>query len=185
MKGFLTISILLTAQISIYAASTWNLPRQLTGTQLDPLPALMLVVALRAPISAVTVLAIGGALLQSALSAGPLGATLIPLYGLGLIVHLNARNLSHYHIGPRFALGAVAGAAVPLLTLMLLLVSGKEPLVGWFTLWHWAVSILSSGVFAVLYFPLLEWLDHTVEEQPLAAPFDNTTRIVRSPRPHG
>ena len=82
MKGFFTLTILLTALTSIYAASAWHLPRQLTGAQLDPLPALMLVVALRAPISAVTALAIGGSLLQSALSSGPVGASLVPLYAL-------------------------------------------------------------------------------------------------------
>ena len=117
MKGFFTLTILLTALISIYAASAWHLPRQLTGAQLDPLPALMLVVALRAPISAVTALAIGGSLLQSALSLGPVGASLVPLYALGLVVHLNGHSLSQYHIGPRFALGAIAGGVVPALTL--------------------------------------------------------------------
>ena len=145
----------------------------------------MLVVALRAPISAVTALAIGGSLLQSALSSGPVGASLVPLYALGLVVHLNAHSLSQYHIGPRFALGAIAGGVVPALTLGLLVLSGHEPLVGWFTLWQWSVGILGSGFFAVLFFPLLEWLDQSVEEQPLAAPYDTTTRIVRGTRFHG
>ena len=174
MKGFFTLTILLTALTSIYAASAWHLPRQLTGAQLDPLPALMLVVALRAP-----------SLLQSALSSGPVGASLVPLYALGLVVHLNAHSLSQYHIGPRFALGAIAGGVVPALTLGLLVLSGHEPLVGWFTLWQWSVGILGSGIFAVLFFPLLEWLDQSVEEQPLAAPYDTTTRIVRGTRFHG
>ena len=185
MKGFFTLTILLTALTSIYAASAWHLPRQLTGVQLDPLPALMLVVALRAPISAVTALAIGGSLLQSALSSGPVGASLVPLYALGLVIHLNAHSLSQYHIGPRFALGAIAGGVVPALTLVLLVLSGHEPLIGWFTLWQWSVGILGSGIFAVLFFPLLEWLDRSVEEQPLAAPYDTTTRIVRGTKFHG
>ena len=185
MKGFFTLTILLTALALIYAASAWHLPRQLTGAQLNPLPALMLVVALRAPISAITALAMGGSLFQSALSSGPVGASLLPLYALGLIVHLNTHSLSQHHIGPRFALGAIAGGLVPAVTLGLLLLSGHEPLVGWFTLWQWSVGILGSGIFAVLFFPLLDWLDRSVEEQPLAAPYDTTTRIVRGTRFHG
>ena len=153
MKGFFTLTILLTALALIYAASAWHLPRQLTGAQLDPLPALMLVVALRAPISAITALAIGGSLFQSALSSGPVGVSLLPLYALGLIVHLNTHSLSQHHIGPRFALGAIAGGLVPAVTLGLLLLSGHEPLVGWFTLWQWSVGIFGQWNLCRALFP--------------------------------
>ena len=36
--------------------------------------------------------------------------------------------------------------------------------------------------FCSALFPLLAWLDRSVEEQPLAAPYDTTTRIVRGTR---
>jgi hypothetical protein len=40
---------------------------------------------------------------------------------------------------------------------------------------------LTSGLLALIFFPLLEWLDHAVEDQPFAAPYDTTTRINRNP----
>ena len=58
---------------------------------------------------------------------------------------------------------------------------GREPLLGLFSLWQLAVMSLVSGLLALLFFPLLQWLDKTVEDQPLAAPYDTTTQINRSP----
>jgi len=184
MKSFLTLTILLTALITTYAASAWSLPKLILGTQLDPLPALVLVVALRTPITAIAALAIFASLTQSALSSNPLGISLLPLYTLGFIVHINSHNLSYHHIGTRFALGAAAGAAIPLMSLVLLILINKEPLIGWFSLWQWSVGIITSGLMALVFFPLVEWLDNSVEEQPLAAPFDTTTKIVRHRRFH-
>ena len=77
MKAFLTLTILITALITTYVASSWSLPKQITGAQLDPLPALMLVVALRAPITTIAILAIFASLTQSALSSNPLGISLL------------------------------------------------------------------------------------------------------------
>lgn len=183
MKAFLTLTVLITALITTYLASSWSLPKQITGAQLDPLPALMLVVALRAPITTIAILAIFASLTQSALSSNPLGISLLPLYIVGCAAHINSHNL-YLHTGSRFALGAGAGAAIPLMSLALLLLTNKEPLIGWFSLWQWAAGILSSGLMALIFFPLIEWLDQSVEEQPLAAPFDTSTQIVRHGRFH-
>ena len=68
MKHFFILTILLTALISVYLSAAVGLSLQFLGTQINPLPALMLVVALRAPFSAVVTLAIFGALIQSSLS---------------------------------------------------------------------------------------------------------------------
>jgi hypothetical protein len=62
-----------------------------------------------------------------------------------------------------------------------LMALGREPLLGWFSLWQLAVMSLASGLLALLFFPLLQWLDKTVENQPLAAPYDTTTLIKRTP----
>ena len=74
---------------------------------------------------------------------------------------------------------------MPALTLGLLLLTSQQPLVGWYSLWQWAVGILGSGLLALIFSPWIEWLDRTVEEQPLTAPYDTTTRIIRSPKFYG
>ena len=185
MKHFFTLTILLTALGAIFFECACGIPRNLTGAQIDPLPALMIVVALRSPVLAITALAIMGSLWQSSISADPLGISMLPLFLLGMTVHLNKRRISSHHPGQRFALGAIAGAIVPALTLGLLLLTSQQPLVGWYSLWQWAVGILGSGLLALIFSPWIEWLDRTVEEQPLTAPYDTTTRIIRGPKFYG
>lgn len=182
MKTFFGFTILLTALIAIFFETACQIPRSFTGAQIDPLPALMVVTALRAPVLVITALAIMGSLWQSSLSSDPLGISMLPLFLLGMLVHLNIKSISHHHIGSRFALGAIAGALVPILILCLLLLSGHQPMIGLYSLWQYAMSIIGSGLFALSFFPLLEWLNRNMEEQPFAAPYDTTTKIVRSPK---
>ena len=182
MKAYLLFTILLTSLAVIFFEAACQIPRNLTGAQIDPLPALMIVTALRAPVLAITALAIMGSLWQSSLSSDPLGISMLPLFALGMLVYLNIKSISHHHIGSRFALGAIAGALMPILTLCLLLLTGHQPMIGLYSLWQWAVGIIGSGLFALFYFPWLEWLDLTMEEQPFAAPYDTATKIIRSPK---
>lgn len=182
MKAFFTFTILLTALVGIFLESACQISRNLTGAQIDPLPALMIVTALRAPVFAITALAIMGSLWQSSLSSDPLGISMLPLFALGMLVHLNIKGISHHQIGSRFALGAIAGALIPILTLCLLLLSGQKPMIGLYSLWQWAVGIIGNGLFALGFFPWLKWLDRTMEEQPFGIPFDTATKIIRSPK---
>ena len=183
MKGFFIFTILLTTLVVIFLQAACELPRNLFGAQIDPLPALMLATALRAPLFSITALAILGPLWQSSLSSDPLGINILPLLTLGLLVHLGQNRLAYHAAGPRFTLGAIAGTIMPVMTLTLLLFTGYQPMFGWYSLWQWIVGIIGSGLLAVVFVPLLEWLDFTVEEQPLAAPYDTTTQIIRNP--HG
>ena len=185
MKAFFAFAILLTALVTIFFEATCQIPRDLTGAQIDPLPALMIVTGLRAPALAITALAIVGSLWQSSLSSDPLGIGILPLFALGMLMHLNVKSISHHHASSRFALGAIAGAFVPILTLCLLLLSGHQPMVGLYSLWQWTVSIIGSGLLALGFFPWLDWLDQTMEEQPFSAPHDTSTKIVRSPKHYG
>jgi len=182
MKTFFGFTIMLTALVAIFFETACQIPRILTGAQIDPLPALMVVTSLRAPMPVITALAIMGSLWQSSLSSDPLGISILPLFLLGMMMHLNIKSISHHHIGSRFALGAIAGALVPILTLCMLLLSGHQPMIGLYSLWQWVVGIIGSGFCAIGFFPLLEWLDRTMEEQPFAAPYDTTTKIIRSPK---
>ncbi len=181
MKTFYALGLLVIALLTLYLANTLEWPQRITGTRIDPLPALMVCAALRAPVLALTLLAVLGSLWQTSLSADPPGISMIPLFAVGVAVSLNRRAIHTRLWGARFAVAAAAGAFVPLVSVGLLMLLGREPLLGWFSLWQLAVMSLVSGLLALLFFPLLQWLDKTVEDQPLAAPYDTTTQINRSP----
>ena len=185
MRGFFTLSILAVALVSTYASTTWSLPQRACGFQLDPLPVLVMVVALRCPVSTIGILSIFGSLTQSALSLSSIGNTILPLYTLGFIVHMNSQHLAFNTIGARFTLGAAAGAFVPITSLGILLLSNQQPRFGWFSFWQWIAGAGASGLLALAFFPIIDWLNKSVEEQPLAAPYDTSTRIIRGPHIHG
>ena len=185
MRSFLTLSILATALISTYVLTTWSFPQRTFGLQIDPLPALLIVVALRCPISTIGILSIFGSLTQSALSTSSIGATILPLYTLGFIVHMNSQHIAFDNVGTRFILGASAGAFASITSLCILLLSNQQPLFGWFSFWQWIATAGMSGLLALVFYPIVNWLNRSLEEQPLVAPYDTSTRIIRGPHIHG
>tara|TARA_Y100000588_G_scaffold383461_1_gene472833 strand:+ start:112 stop:669 length:558 start_codon:yes stop_codon:yes gene_type:complete len=185
MKAFLTLSMLTAALITSHAAISWILPQNPIILALDPLPVLIMVAAFRCPISTIGIMAVFGSLVQNSLSSTPVGTNILPLYFLGLIIHINRLNFAPNRTGTRFTLGAASGAFAPLICLGILLVTGHQPLIGWFSFWQWIAGAIISGLLALLFFPLTEWLDNSVEEQPFSAPYDTATRIIRGPHVHG
>ncbi len=182
MKHFYALGLLVITLLALYATNAFDWPQRISGTRIDPLPALMVCAALRAPVLALTLLAVLGSLWQSSLSADPPGLSMIPLFAVGVIVSLNRRAIHTRLWSARFAVAAGAGALVPCINLGTLVLLGREPLFGWSSLWQLAVMSLASGLLALFFFPMLNWLDKAVEDQPLAAPYDTTTRINRNPR---
>ena len=181
MKTFYALGLLVIALLALYLANTLEWPQRITGTRINPLPALIVCAAMRAPVVALTLLAVLGSLWQTSLSADPPGISMIPLFVVGVAVSLNRRAIHTRLWGARFAVAAAAGALVPLVTVGFLMLLGRQPLLGWFSFWQLAVMSLTSGLLALIFFPLLEWLDQAVEDQPFAAPYDTTTRINRNP----
>ena len=50
-------------------------------------------------------------------------------------------------------LGTVASAVVPVLTVLLLLTGGKEPLLGWGSLWQWLVMTRAARLATPVILP--------------------------------
>ncbi len=140
--------------------------RHLLGAQVDLLPVLMVYAALNASLVTVATLAIFGGLWFDALSANPLGVTILPLFVVGLAIFsqrdLILRELSFAQI----VLGTVASAVVPALAVLLLLTGGKSPLLGWGSLWQWLVMTAGGAVATPVVFALFNWLNGAFGYQP-------------------
>ena len=102
----------------------------------------MVCAALRAPVLALTLLAVLGSLWQTSLSADPPGISMIPLFAVGVAVSLNRRAIHTRLWGARFAVAAAAAAMVPLVTVGLLILLGRQPLLGWFSFWQLASHLM-------------------------------------------
>jgi rod shape-determining protein MreD len=166
MNAFNTILILAVAFLAVFGEAAFPGLRHLLGAQVDLLPALMVCAALNTEIVTVALLAVFGGLWFDALSANPLGITILPLFIIGFVVcsrrDLILRGLPFAQI----VLGTIASAAVPALTVLFLLTGGREPLLGWGSLWQWLVMTAGGAVATPVIFALFDWCNHALGYQP-------------------
>ncbi len=118
----------------------------------------MVYAALNANLTTVAALAIFGGLWFDALSANPLGVTILPLFAVGFVIFLQRDLILRELSFAQIVLGTVASAVVPVLTVLLLLTGGKSPLLGWGSLWQWLVMTAGGAVATPVVFALFNWL---------------------------
>src|ERR1700690_1638914 len=82
MNLFNTIFGFAAAFLAVFGETIFSAPRHLFGAQIDLLPALMIYAALNTNVVSVSILAIAGGLWFDALSANPLGVTILPLFAI-------------------------------------------------------------------------------------------------------
>src|SRR3954447_5750853 len=134
-----TILILLAALLAVFWEGSFNLIRNLLGAQVDLLPGLMVYAGLYGSFAVVALLAVCGGLWFDSLSANPLGITVVPLFLCGLIIYLNRDLILRDQTFAQLVLGFSVSLVIPTMILLLLLTTGREPLVGWGTLWQFVV----------------------------------------------
>jgi hypothetical protein len=157
MNPFQSILILAAAFLAVFAETVLSAPRHLLGAQIDLLPAIMVYAALHAGLPTISMLAIFGGLWGDALSANPLGISILPLFIVGFPICLQRDLILRDLPFAQFVLGAAASALVPLLTLLMLLSGSQEPLLGWGTLWQWLVMTAGGALATPFIFSLMDW----------------------------
>jgi hypothetical protein len=166
MNLFQTILILTFAFLAVFGEAAFPALRHWLGAQVDLLPALMAYAALKSGITTIALLAVLGGLWFDSLSANPFGITILPLFVTGFAIYFRRDLILRELPFAQVVLGTVASAVVPLMTLLLLLSSGKEPLIGWGSLWQWLVLTAGGAVATPLIFALFEWCNHSLGYQP-------------------
>lgn len=162
MSWLRTILLFGAAILAVFWEAAFQGFRHLFGTQIDLLPALMVYASLQASFGFVCLFAVVGGLLFDSLSANPLGVSVLPLLAVGWACYAKRDLILRDQAFAQGVLGLVASAAVPALTLMLLLSMGSSPLLGWGTLWQILLMSLSGAVAAPLLFAIFDWLERTL-----------------------
>jgi rod shape-determining protein MreD len=166
MNPFQTILILTAAFLAVFLEMVLSAPRHLLGAQIDLLPAIMVYAALNAGLPTISLLAILGGLWLDALSANPLGISILPLFIVGFPICLRRDLILRDLPFAQFVLGAAASALVPLLTLLMLLSASREPMLGWGTLWQWLVMTAGGAVATPFVFSLMDRCNRALGHQP-------------------
>lgn len=151
--------ILAAAFLAVFGEAALPGIRRLLGAQVDLLPALMVYASLCGGLATVVVLSVCGGLLFDSLSANPLGVSILPLFAVGMAIHLRREMILRDQPFAQFVLGFGASAATPVLTVLLLLTGGQSPLLGWGSIWQWMVMTVGGAVATPILFLLFGWLD--------------------------
>lgn len=159
------ILIFAAAFLAVFGQAALPGLRHLLGAQVDLLPVLMVYAALNTNLATVALLAIFGGLWFDALSANPLGVTILPLFAVGFGIFLRREFILHKLSFAQIVLGAVACAVVPALTVLLLLTGGAQPLLGWGSLWQWLVLTGGGAMATPIIFALFQRCNHALGYQ--------------------
>jgi cell shape-determining protein MreD len=162
MNWLNTAFVLGAAFLAVFWEAAFSGVRILAGAQIDLLPPLMVYAALCTGLTTVALLALCGGLWFDSLSANPLGVTVCPLFAIGLAIYLNRDLILRDQTFAQLILGLGASAAVPVLTLLLLLTMGTSPLLGWGTLWQLVVLAVGGAIATPVCFELFGWLQRTL-----------------------
>ena len=162
MNWLTTLFILVTGFLAVFWEAAFEGVRHVVGAQVDLLPPLMVYAALRGSLLSVCLLAGFGGLWFDCLSANPLGISVLPLFAVGFVIHLWRDLILRDQAFAQTILGLAAGAAVPVLELLLLLTTGRAPQLGFGTLWQLTVMSLGGAVATPICFFLFEWLQRNL-----------------------
>lgn len=176
------ILILLAVLLAVFAGGAFNGVRHLLGVQVDLLPALMVYAALSSGPRMVVTMAVTGGLLFDTLSANPLGTSVLPLLAVGFLVQLRRDLILRDQVYAQFLLGLLASAAAPAGSILILLTLGQSPLLGWGSLWQWAVMSIGGGVATPFIFILFGWLNQALGYQPVIETSFRPDREIRRRR---
>ncbi len=161
-----TLLVLAVAVGAVFLESIWDGPRAWLGTQIDLLPGLIVYASLTAGATVFTLVAVVGGLCLDSLSANPIGVSVLPLFGVGLAIERFRHLILREQPFAQWLLGLGASAAVPALTLLLLITLGANPMVGFGSLWQWLILSLAGATLTPAYFWGFERLERALSYRP-------------------
>jgi rod shape-determining protein MreD len=182
MKALNTVLVLVAALLAVFLEAFWDTPRHLLGAQIDLLPGLMVYASLSAGVTTLTLLAVVGGFGFDALSANPAGISILPLFLIGFTIERSGHLLLRGQVYAQLVLGLAASAAMPVLTVLLLLSLGHHPMIGLGSLWQWLVLSVCGAVLTPFYFTLFHWLGRGLSYRPYHPSSFRTDREIERGR---
>jgi len=176
------ILILLVAFLAVFWEAAFPATSRWLHAQVDLLPALMVYASLRLGLPAIALLAVCGGLFFDSLSANPLGISIVPLFAVGLAIFWRRELILRDQPYAQFVLGLGASATAPLLTVLLLLTAGHQPLLGWGSLWQWLVMSLGGAIATPLFFLLFGWFERALGHDRVSETSFRPDREIRRGR---
>lgn len=182
MNRLETISILLAAWLAVAFEISFHGFRHVLGFQISLLPPLMVYVALSNSLPGIVLLSLVGGLANDAFSANPLGVTTLALATTGLLLHHNRDFVLRDQGYAQVAMGLLASALVPALTVLALMSTQQPVALTWRLFGHWLGAAVGGAVGTPLVFRFFALLSQWFSYQPLPENRFRDTRQIKRTR---
>src|SRR4051812_6574682 len=180
MHWLSTLFILLAAFLAVFWEAAFNGFRHWLGAQIDLLPALIVYASLYSSLATLVTLSVLSGLWFDSLSANPLGISIPPLFSVGLAIYANRELILREQTFAQVTLGLAASGIAPVLSLLLLLTTGHQPLIGWGSLWQLIVMGVGGALATPVVFEFFGWLNRALGPvRPGASSFRPDREIKR------
>jgi rod shape-determining protein MreD len=148
--------------------------------QLDLLPGMIIYAALVFRMEVVLLCAAVFGLLFDSLSANLPGTTFTSLAAIGVTASRFREVLLSNQFTTHWVLGLIASAVAPVISVLVLTLSGATPLVKFGSIWHWAIMTAGGGALTPVWFLFFSRLDDALsyKEAPESA-FRSDRQIAR------
>ncbi len=167
MRQLNVLLLLVVAYLVVWVQATFTETRHVLGAQFDLLPSLTVYAALRSNLPGVLAVSVLGGLLQDAISANPLGVTMLPLFVAGSAVQQGREYVLREQNYAQMILGLAASAFCPLLAVIILINIDSRPLLGWFSLWQWTFVSVTGALFTPVWFLIFDALGGVLNYRPI------------------
>ncbi|HUR45885.1 MAG TPA: hypothetical protein VMZ27_08445 [Candidatus Saccharimonadales bacterium] len=177
-----TFFVLFAAFSAVFFETTFNGFRGVAGAQVELLPALMVYASLSSGMPTISALAVCGGLLLDSQSANPLGISILPLFVIGFLIQKYRGLILREQRVAQLVLGFSASAFSPLMTVVLLLNTDKQPLISWFSLWQWLLMTALGGLACPVWFWVFDKLNLALSYKALHETSFRTDREIKRGR---
>jgi cell shape-determining protein MreD len=168
--------------LSVFLEASFNGVRNLLGAQVDYLPVLIFYSGLTVSVGEMATLAMLGGMWFDSLSANPLGISILPLFLIGFATHRYRGLILREQVFAQFTLGLTVSAVAPVLTLLFLLNTDRQPLLGWGTLWQWLVMAVGGGLMTPVWFWFLDRVTRGLSYRPFTETSFRSDREIKRGR---
>jgi rod shape-determining protein MreD len=157
--GWTLMIFLIFGQAAIFLQARFTLVRDALGVQIDLVPALVVYAAARFDVTTAVVAVAAVGLLMDALSANPLGVSLLAYTIVcGITLYFRELLLPESRTA-QVLLGAAATAACEAVAVLILFLAGTQPLLGAGSIYHLLLVSGVGGLMTTVWFWLFEALD--------------------------
>lgn len=179
-NGVTLLTFIITGYVVVFAQAKFTFFRDFFGAQPDLLPGMIVYAAMAFKLETVMLCTVLFGTFFDSLSTNALGTSILTLSAIGLAASRYRELLLSEHFTTHWVLGLIASGVAPVMSYVILKLSGLTPLVGAGSAWQWALMTAGGGLVTPLWFKVFNRLDDALRYKEIPeSTFRSDRQIAR------